>query len=277
MGCRFRRELLALRGHSQAVTALAFFPSSDRLASVSLDGKVILWELARTGPEGRQLQCREDMLSAGGDPLLALSISPDGQHLAEAGSKGVIHVWDLAKRKIELTIEEHTDAVHALSYSPNPKTSMLASASADGTVRFWDLQSGSQMYRKDFPGPMRSIAFSASDVRLMAAAGDPRNVTVWSMDSWQVMTTMTGHPLKIRSVAISENARTIATACDDEKVRLWDTVTGQQFYALLGHSDRISAVAFSPDGKTLASCDRKGKILLWKTGASGRSTSIVSR
>ena len=83
------RELLTLRGHSQAVSALAFSPRSDRLASVSLDGKVILWEFARTGREGLHLQFREDMLSAGNDSLLALSVSSDGQHLAEAGFEGI--------------------------------------------------------------------------------------------------------------------------------------------------------------------------------------------
>ncbi len=266
------RELLTLTGHSQTVTALAFFHEGDRLASVSLDGKVILWDLTRTGPDRRQIVAGSSVLHAYDDRLRAVSVSSDGQHLAVAGMKGLIHIWDVAGRETQSDLAGHAGAVYALAYSPNP--SVLASASSDGTVRLWDPHSGTLNDMETFPGDMRSVAFSA-DGLMMAAGGDPRNVTLWSMNSWEVTMTMTGHPLTVRSVAISPDFKTIATACDDEKVRLWDTVTGQQFYALLGHSDRINAVAFSPDGKTLASCDHKGKILLWKTRDTVRPSSVA--
>jgi len=239
---------------------------------VSLDGKVILWDLTRTGPDRRQIVASSSVLHAYDDRLRAVSASSDGQHLAVAGSKGLIHIWNVAEREIQSDLAGHTGPVYALAYSPNPW--VLASASGDGTVRRWDPHSGALNDTKHFPGDMKSVAFSA-DGLMMAAGGDPRNVTLWSMNSWEVTMTMTGHPLTVRSVAFSPDFKTIATACDDEKVRLWDTVTGQQFYALLGHSDRINAVAFSPDGKTLASCDHKGKILLWKTRDPARPASVV--
>ena len=63
---------------------------------------------------------------------------------------------------------------------------------------------------------MRSVAFS-TDGLMMAAGGDPRNVTLWAMESWKVTMTMTGHPLTVRSVAFSPDFKIIATACDDEQ------------------------------------------------------------
>jgi len=260
------RELLTLTGHSQTVTALAFFHEVDRLASVSLDGKVIVWDLTRTGPDRRQIVASSSVLHAYDDHLRAVSVALGDQHLAVAGSKGLIHIWDVAEREIQFDLAGHAGPVHGLAYSTNPW--VLASASADGTVRWWDPNSGTELMarndKRPFTRAMRSVAFSA-DGLMMAAAGDPRNVTLWSMNSWEVTMTMTGHPMTVRSVVFSPDFNTIATGCDDGKVRLWDTVTGQQFYALLGHTDRINAVAFSPDSKTLASCDHKGKILLWKT------------
>jgi eukaryotic-like serine/threonine-protein kinase len=272
------RELLTLTGHSQTVTALAFFHEVDRLASVSLDGKVILWDLTRTGPDRSQIVANSSVLHAYDDHLRAVSVSSDGQHLAVAGTNGLIHIWDVAEREVQFDLVGHTGPVHALAYSTNP--GVLASASADKTVRWWDPNSGAELRarndKRPFAGVMRSVAFS-TDGLLMAAGGDSRSVTLWSMNSWEVTMTMTGHPLTVRSVAFTPDFKTIATGCDDKKVRLWDTVTGQQFYALLGHSDRINAVAFSPDGKTLASCDHKGKILLWKTKAPVRPSSVGGR
>jgi len=268
------RELLTLRGHSQTVTALAFFPQTDRLASVSLDGQVLLWNLTRTGPDPGQISASPNVLHVYDDRLRAVSASSDGQHLAVAGSNGLIHVWDVDQRRIHSELKGHPSNVHALAYSPNP--SVLASASGDGTVRRWDPNSGTLSDTWSFLGEMRTVAVS-SDGLMMAAGGDPRIVTLWSMDTWGVKMTLTGHPLTVRSVAFSPDFQTIATACDDEKVRLWDTVTGQQFYALLGHSDRVNAVAFSPDGKVLASCDQKGAILLWKTTEPERDSSFAAR
>jgi len=268
------RELLTLTGHSQTVTALAFFHEGDRLASVSLDGKVILWDLTRTGPDRRQVLASSSVLHAYDDRLRAVSVSSDDQHLAAAGSKGLIHICDVAEREVQFDLAGHTGPVYALAYSTNPW--VLASASVDRTVRWWDPNSGAEIGndKRPFTGDMRSVAFS-TDGLMMAAGGDPRNVTLWSMNSWEVTRTMTGHPLTVRSVAFSPDFKTIATGCDDEKLRLWDAVTGQQFYALLGHTDRINAVAFSPDGKTLASCDHKGKILLWKTRDPVGPSSVV--
>jgi len=270
------RELLTLTGHSQTVTALAFFHEGDRLASVSLDGKVILWDVTRTGPGRSKISASTSVLHAYDDQLNAVSVSSDGQRLAVAGTNGLIHIWNVAEREGQIDLRGHTGPVHALAYSTNPW--VLASASADGTVRLWDPNSGRELKalndKKPSAGDMRSVAFS-NDGLMMATGGDPRTVTVWSMNTWEPTATMTGHPLMVRSVAFSPDFKTIATGCDDEKVRLWDTGTGQQFYALLGHSGRVNAVAFSPDGKTLASCDHKGKILLWKTTDPASPSSVV--
>jgi WD40 repeat protein len=181
--------------------------------------------------------------------------------LAVGGSDGPIDIWDLSTRQVLHRLPGHTNAVHALLYSPNP--AVLASASGDGTLRFWEAGSGSESYKKKLEDRLKTLAFSANG-RLLATAGDGRVVTIFSMDSWTAGITLQGHPLTVRSVAFSPDQQTLATGCDDAKVRLWDLTTGQLFYALRGHTDRVNAVTFSPDGRILASCDHKGVIRIWR-------------
>jgi WD40 repeat protein/tRNA A-37 threonylcarbamoyl transferase component Bud32 len=256
------RELLTLVGHDQTVTSVAFFPDGDKLVSVSLDGKVILWDLIKSGKDPQRLSARPRLLHAYKDRLRAVSVSSRGERLAVAGSNGAIEIWDLAANRVQFTLRGHKSTIHALLYSPNP--SVLASASADQTVRFWDAGTGSPSDVKTFDADMRTLAFSSNGL-LLAAAGDPRLVTLFSMDNWIPKMTLKGHPLAVRCVAISPDQQTLATGCDDQKVRLWDLSTGQLFFSLRSHADRVNAVAFSPDGETLASCDHKGVIHLWRT------------
>jgi WD40 repeat protein len=233
---------------------------------VGLDGKLILWELTRAEGKTDILSARRTVLHAGSDPLRALAVSPDRQHLAFAGTEGTIRVWNLESKSVETELPGHAHSVHCLAFSQNP--GVLASASADHTVRLWNPQTG-PMRVETLPGSMRSLAFSW-DGGLMATGGDSRTVGLWSMDSWTIKLNFTGHPLPIRSVAFSPDQRIVATACDDKNVRLWDATTGQLIFALHGHCDRINSVVFSPDstpeGAILASSDHKGRILLWRVG-----------
>ncbi|MCC2668053.1 MAG: High-affnity carbon uptake protein Hat/HatR, partial [Armatimonadetes bacterium] len=74
-----------LRGHTGAITAVAFLPR--RVVSASLDGTVRLWDLL-TGRE-----CLSIDAEVGG--LSAVAVSPDGRRIAAGGERGVTF-WDAA-------------------------------------------------------------------------------------------------------------------------------------------------------------------------------------
>lgn len=268
-----QKELGALSGHDQTVTSLAFFEGGRRLASVGLDGRLIIWNLSQgSTSEGRvRAESRRIYEHSGQskDRLRAVTVSPDGQRLAVAGSRGVIEILDLRRMEVQSTLEGPHNQVEALLYSPNPW--VLVSALSDGALRFWEARGDSHNILETRQAGIRTraLAFSVDGLAL-AYAGDDGTVRLFSMNSWtEEDKKLFIHPLRVRSVAFCPDQRTVATGCDDKKVRLWDLATGQLFYALTGHSARINAVAFSPDGRILASCDHDGVIRLWRAGSAG--------
>jgi eukaryotic-like serine/threonine-protein kinase len=259
---------LTLSAHDQTVTSLSFFTGGDRLASVGLDGRLVIWNLDRNNKDRRLVSARASLLhhyqGEDRDGLRSVTVSSDGRHLAVGGTKGAIEIWDLEGNRVQYNLPGHKSSVRALLYSA--LRSVLVSASSDHTLRFWEAGSGSISDEMIFDYTLRALAFS-DDGRLLAAAGDDRVVTFFSMDSWKQEEGegLQGHPKPVRSIAFCPGQQILATGCDDAKIRLWDLATRQLFYTLLGHTVRVNAVAFSPDGKILASCDHKGVIRLWRT------------
>ena len=79
-------ELLELRGHEQAVTALALDDTGERIYTASADGTIRVWS-AETGQELAQLGAH------GTTPIQALAVTPAGDLVVSAGNRGLAYAW----------------------------------------------------------------------------------------------------------------------------------------------------------------------------------------
>jgi len=84
-----------LRGHADAVVAVAFSPDGKTLVSASYDKTVKFWDVG-TGKERATLKGTEE--------VRCVAFSPDGRMLASAGGStdnapGALKVWDIATDK----------------------------------------------------------------------------------------------------------------------------------------------------------------------------------
>ena len=75
-----------LTGHQGPVVGVVFSPDGGRLASVSEDHTVRLWEAA-TG-------CEMALAREHGESLDAVAFSPDGRRLASGDGNGTVRLWD---------------------------------------------------------------------------------------------------------------------------------------------------------------------------------------
>jgi WD40 repeat protein len=80
----------------------------------------------------------------------------DGRAVS-ASSDGTLRVWDLRSGACSLTLEGHTDWVHAVALTVDGRA---VSASSDRTLRVWDLHSG--LCLTLFPGDYRILSVAVT-------------------------------------------------------------------------------------------------------------------
>jgi WD40 repeat protein len=238
--------------HTGPVTSVAFSPDSQKLASASVDGTVLVWDAP-----SRELIAAPIRHHA--RRVMSVAFSPDGKTLASGGTEGKVFLHDAAGqvRNGEL-LAGHKGWVRAVQFSPDGK--ILASGGSDRKVIFWDLSTKQEEVDLQHTSRVLCLAFSP-DGKILASGTREGKLILWDVASRQQLGTLK-HRGKVRSVAFSPDGKTLASGSDDKTVMLWDVTTGLALGQLMTEGQQeVWSVAFSPDGNTLAS--GSSELMFW--------------
>jgi WD40 repeat protein len=276
------REVDELRGHRGVMYAVAA-ASEGRVASVSADGAVKLWDVwTRTASGGWSLGgmvCRESLaFSAGARRLVSfLSDRPVTVPLRR------VTLWDVLGRKRLAEAAWPAREVFCVALSPDGRTVAIGGTRADGAgvVHLWEPESARKRvlatFGKSDPSAVAALCFSPDGGTLAAGCheGALHPVQLIEVATGKVRDTLAGHRNILRGLAFALDGKTLASAGEDGRVTLWDVATGRERLSFdrLG-SGWAPAVTFSPDGKTVAAglppaAKPPGSARLWEaaTGA----------
>jgi WD40 repeat protein len=287
---------------SNYVTAIAWSPNGQILATSSAQGEVVLWQdrqpLILQPGQGAAINC--------------LGFSADGQFLAAGGQEGQVKLWQAQSGKFQLVGDlQHSSAwIDRLAWSP---TAPQLAVSSGREVLIWQAPATDQQVAQLSFGESSVLDLSWQPQGKSLAVSGYQGLKVWSAKNWasdpEVMTVpsaslaiawspngkylaagnldrtllvwewgnahpwrMQGFPGKVRQLAwsgVSDSAgNALLASCSAEGLVAWqkdrDPEVGWRALVLDHHSAVVQAIAFQPRTLLLASAAEDGHVALWQ-------------
>lgn len=257
------RQTLAGPG---AIVSAAFNADASRIAGISGDGVIVIWDAA-TGAALQTADWHRGAVITGD----TVAFAPDGSYLAVGTESHDLLLLDPVTGARLSTIPAHTGVIMALAVSADSRRiatgsgpwdipgldqatiqQMLASGEAEttSTVRVWDAQTGQQVALLAGHEAVKSVAFSPTD-NVLAAGSYAGVLRIWDLNTAELLHEISVHTAQITDIAFNPTGTLLATVSGDRTVRLWDTATFANVETFAIDSSWPDFVTFTPDGSTL--------------------------
>lgn len=252
-------------GHALGVIAVAAHPSGAIAASTSLDSFVRIFDV----------DSNETVATLETPPSEAwlMEFDPKGSVLAVAGGGSAsVKLWNTTNWRTDTSLSvlkgdadvkgtEKNVGKFVLAVAWSIDGQYIACSTMDGTVAVFDVARGKLLHTLEGHNmPVRSLAFSSVDPRVLFTASDDKHVRMYDVKSNGLICAMSGHASWVLSVDVSPNGSALATGSSDRTVRLWDLSMRASVQIMTDHTDQVWGVAFRPPGGEGVRFDRLASV-----------------
>ncbi len=272
------RLLNTLKGHTDAINAVAFSRDGSRLLSGSgdsggCDGKscskdhtLRLWDVAA----GKLIRT----MTGHRDAIDSVAFSPDGAWAVTGNADRTVKLWDLQSGALLRSFERvpgdvptaydslPADVAAKMKSGPDYGARTRAAISPDGkrivsnssdeiVMRFWDVASGRMIaHARDEKSNINgTISFSPDGTRIVAGTAESR-VTLWDAATTKLVRTFESGARQVDAIATSSDGSRIASSSFMTPMMLWETASGRLIRSFGDDSD-ANSIALAPDGKSI--------------------------
>jgi WD40 repeat protein len=198
-------------------------------------------------------------------PVLAVALSPDGEHLALGLEDGTILVRHRATGTDGARLPGHRAPVTSLTFGPAGR--LLVSGDRQGTIHVWrrgtdDSWVAAGTRATESPaevhlpgGPTLRVALTPDGRRLAACPSGAAVVSLWDLEDGRRAATFRGDGTeRLTCLALSPDGKHLAAGYQGSGhgILVWELATGRLRQRVTPDLGRVAGLSFSPDGALLA-------------------------
>lgn len=208
---KHRRELGVLNHHAGAVNALALF--GQHALSASDDGTVAVWKT------GREWKLHAILGNKKKAPILDLAVHPTGRVLLTVGKDRRLNMWNLVTAQL-IYKQQHPAESQRVAWSPTGAHYALVQDKR--VLVFTDSNELLKTFESE--QPFHAAVFSPDGSKI-AAAGEDKQVYVYSLPAGKRLWVGTAHQRRIKDLRFLDNDF-LVSACSLGDVCVWNVATG---------------------------------------------------
>jgi len=206
-----------IKAHTLAITSISWNETYNTIATCSKDNTTLEWydwEMpAAYGPKSFDLTGHSKPVN-----VVAYSPGGKGRSIATGSEDNTVKIWKDAQMKT--TFDGGARGITGLAWSSDGK--YIVSGSSTGAIIVWDAASGTKLAETDFKFKVNSIAISP-DVQYLAVAGENKKISIWNIETKQIVKEFDAHEKDITAIAFSDANNIFISASTDGSFKIWDT------------------------------------------------------
>lgn len=184
----------------------------------------------------------------------------DGMYIYSGGADKFVARWipdEGVQDKFAIRFEH---SIYAIKYA----APYLIVGRSDGGLHVFNVETrAEEKYFTQHTKAIFSIAINPKKNQCYAADAEG-NVTVWNLESWELLLYLPLDCGKIREIAVSGDGVRIAVAGQDGYLRVFDTETFNELYTINAHKEGATAACFDEyDNNVLFSGGKDAMLRVW--------------
>ncbi|KAI3822541.1 hypothetical protein L1987_10132 [Smallanthus sonchifolius] len=212
-----------VKAHTASVQSIVHTPDGGGFVTGSTDHDVKFWEYQTTEVSGQDtvhLTVSNVRTLPMNDDVIAVSVSPDGKHIAVALLDCTVKVYYMDTFKFFLTLYGHKLPVLCMDISSDGD--LIVTGSADKNLKIWGLDFG-DCHKSIFAhaDSVTAVKF-VRNTHYMFSVGKDRLVKYWDADKFELLLTLEGHHAEVWCISISHRGDFLVTGSHDRSIRRWD-------------------------------------------------------
>lgn len=249
------KVIKVFEGHTKLINLLSFTPNSKHLIAAGEHHSIKVWDLEDE---------KYDSFLLHSPSIADFGVYENGNKLLTACEDESLMLFDIDQRKLIKTtfVRDHK----FIKLVINNKESCFYVGTKKGYLFEFDL--GSLKKTKAInvgTKSVKSMCLSPNDTEIFISCGN--DVSVWKIkeEKFTLIGNLTGHSLKINSLAINSQGTKLYSGSFDQKIFIWDVSNMKKIGELEEHSGPIRKILLSKDEyqDTLYSCSEDKTIRAW--------------